>query len=52
MIGLRHGNYRYFNEMEMRIDIKGLLDDLKKFDKGSIVVFHACAHNPYGCALD
>lgn len=25
---------------------------MKKSDNGTIVVFHACAHNPYGCSLD
>lgn len=52
MTGLNYSSYRYFNEKEMKIDIMGLLEDLKRSPQGTLVVFHACAHNPYGCDLD
>ncbi len=28
--------------------LQGLLEDLNKADEGSVVVLHACAHNPTG----
>jgi aspartate/tyrosine/aromatic aminotransferase len=31
------------------LDIQGLLKDLKTAPNGSIILLHACAHNPTGC---
>ena len=33
---------------ECALDINGMLDDLKAAPKGSVIVLHACAHNPTG----
>jgi aspartate/tyrosine/aromatic aminotransferase len=30
------------------LDFQGMLEDLSKAQKGSIVLLHACAHNPTG----
>jgi aspartate aminotransferase, mitochondrial len=46
---LRPLPYRYYNRHTNRLDIDGLLDDLQQAPKRSIVVLHACAHNPTGC---
>jgi len=46
--GLKHTDYRYFNSKTLALDFPGLLEDLKKAPEGSIVLLHACAHNPTG----
>lgn len=40
--------YRYFDDSTGGIDIEGMLADLSQAPKGSIVILHACAHNPTG----
>uniref|UniRef100_T1IIZ1 Aspartate aminotransferase n=1 Tax=Strigamia maritima TaxID=126957 RepID=T1IIZ1_STRMM len=40
--------YRYWDNMERKIDINGLIEDLKRAPTKSVVVLHACAHNPTG----
>ena len=40
--------YRYYDEKTCGLDFNGVLDDLSKAPKGSIVLLHACAHNPTG----
>ncbi|XP_076303390.1 glutamate oxaloacetate transaminase 2 [Lasioglossum baleicum] len=40
--------YRYFDPDTCGLDFKGLLDDLNKIPETSIVLLHACAHNPTG----
>jgi aspartate aminotransferase, mitochondrial len=46
---LRPLSYRYYNAHTNRLDINGLLEDLQNAPMRSIVVLHACAHNPTGC---
>jgi aspartate aminotransferase, mitochondrial len=46
---LRPLPYRYYNAHTNRLDINGLLEDLQNAPMRSIVVLHACAHNPTGC---
>lgn len=41
-------NYRYFNSATNGLDFEGLIADLKAADEGSVVILHACAHNPTG----
>jgi len=46
--GLTPETYRYYNAETCGLDIDGLLADLKALDEGSVVLLHACAHNPTG----
>ncbi|OTB04825.1 hypothetical protein M426DRAFT_320408 [Hypoxylon sp. CI-4A] len=46
--GLKVEQYRYYNQDTIGLDFEGLLADLKAAPKGSIFLFHACAHNPTG----
>lgn len=46
--GLHVKKYRYYNKETIGLDFEGLLSDVKDAPKGSIFVFHACAHNPTG----
>jgi aspartate aminotransferase len=46
--GLKVGNYRYYAKTTNSLDINGLLEDLSKASEGTIVLLHACAHNPTG----
>lgn len=40
--------YRYWDQTNRKIDIKGLLADLLAAPEGSVIILHACAHNPTG----
>ena len=42
------GTYRYFDPRTNGLDFSGLLQDFKSLPKNSIVLLHACAHNPTG----
>ena len=50
--GLEIGEYRYYDPKTKGIDFDGLIEDLKNMEKNSIVLFHACAHNPTGADLN
>lgn len=41
-------SYRYWNAKERNLDINGMLEDIRKAPRGSVVLLHACAHNPTG----
>lgn len=43
--------YRYWDSVNQSLDIDGLLSDLKNAEENSVVVLHACAHNPTGMDL-
>lgn len=45
-------NYRYYDATSHGIDRAGLLQDLNELPARSIVVLHACCHNPTGVDLD
>jgi len=47
--GLETSPYRYYDRKTNGLDLGGLLEDLKGAPNGSIVLLHACAHNPTGC---
>lgn len=49
--GFKVGSYRYYAAEEKGIDFAGLIADLKAADPGTIVVLHACCHNPTGYDL-
>ncbi|MCJ1340516.1 aspartate transaminase aat1 [Bachmanniomyces sp. S44760] len=46
--GLEVHNYRYYNKDTIGLDLEGMLADIKAAPEGSIVLLHACAHNPTG----
>lgn len=48
LTGLTPKKYRYFDNKTLQLDMKGLLEDLDKAEPGSIILLHACAHNPTG----
>ncbi len=43
--------YRYYDATSHGVNRSGLLDDLRALPAGSIVVLHACCHNPTGVDL-
>lgn len=46
--GLNVKQYRYYEPKTCGFDFNGALEDLSKIPKGSVVLLHACAHNPTG----
>ncbi|KAJ1678245.1 aspartate transaminase aat1, partial [Spiromyces aspiralis] len=46
--GLEVGSYRYFDRRTNGLDLAGMLEDIRALPKGSVVLLHACAHNPTG----
>ncbi|KAI1361403.1 aminotransferase [Xylaria arbuscula] len=46
--GLKVEQYRYYDKKTIGLDFEGLIADIKAAPKGSIFLFHACAHNPTG----
>lgn len=46
--GLNVKAYRYYQPSSCGFDFKGALEDLSKIPERSIVLLHACAHNPTG----
>ena len=40
--------YRYWNSEKRNLDLEGMVADLRDAPPFSIVIFHACAHNPTG----
>jgi aromatic-amino-acid transaminase len=45
-------NYRYYDPVNHGVNRPGLLEDLKNLPGRSIVVLHACCHNPTGVDLN
>jgi len=46
--GVEWEYYRYFDPETVGLDFKGMMEDIKNAPEGSIIVLHACAHNPTG----
>lgn len=40
--------YRYWDAVNRKIDIEGMLEDLRSAPRDSVIILHACAHNPTG----
>lgn len=40
--------YRYYRASDYGFDKQGMLEDLKSAPEGSVILLHACAHNPTG----
>ncbi|KAG2591832.1 hypothetical protein PVAP13_5NG507000 [Panicum virgatum] len=48
LAGLTARTYRYYDPATRGLDFNGLVEDLSSAPLGSIVLLHACAHNPTG----
>jgi aromatic-amino-acid transaminase len=44
--------YRYYDPASHGLDFVGMLEDLGKLEPGTVVLLHACCHNPTGVDLD
>ena len=49
--GFDVGTYRYYSASTRQLDFDGMLADLQAAAAGTIVVLHACCHNPTGYDL-
>lgn len=47
--GLDVQTYRYYDRSTNRLNLDGMLEDLESAPEGSVLLMHACAHNPTGC---
>jgi aspartate aminotransferase, mitochondrial len=47
--GLRTQPYRYYDASTNQLDFEGLVQDVQQAPPQSIILLHACAHNPTGC---
>ncbi|CAG9837330.1 unnamed protein product [Diabrotica balteata] len=46
--GLEVKTYRYYDAKTCGLDFKGTIEDISKIPEKSIILLHACAHNPTG----
>ncbi|KAJ2887515.1 aspartate transaminase aat1, partial [Coemansia aciculifera] len=46
--GLKVAGYRYYDPSTNGLNLGGMLEDIRAMPKGSLVLLHACAHNPTG----
>jgi len=46
--GVNFVQYTYYDPKTMTVDLEGMCRDLEQAQDGSVVVLHACAHNPTG----
>ncbi len=44
-------DYRYYDDTTRGLDLAGMLDDLGRLEPGTVVLLHACCHNPTGVDL-
>ncbi len=51
-LGYKIRSYRYFDAKTHGLDFDGLIDDLSRLPRRSVVVLHGCCHNPTGVDLD
>lgn len=47
-IGMPMSKYRYFHPETRGLDFEGMIADLEAAPSGTVVVLHACSHNPTG----
>jgi len=40
--------YRYYKPETKGLDFEGMMEDIKAAPNGSVMLLHACAHNPTG----
>ncbi|XP_063973367.1 aspartate aminotransferase, mitochondrial [Diachasmimorpha longicaudata] len=48
LAGLSVKSYRYYDPNTCGLDFKGAMEDISKIPERSIILLHACAHNPTG----
>ncbi|XP_031779568.1 aspartate aminotransferase, mitochondrial isoform X2 [Nasonia vitripennis] len=48
LAGLTVKQYKYYDPKTCGLDFQGVLDDISKIPEKSIILLHACAHNPTG----
>ncbi|OAG41879.1 hypothetical protein AYO21_03882 [Fonsecaea monophora] len=48
-LGYQVRTFRYYNRDTKTLDIKSYLEALRSAEPDSVVLVHACAHNPTGC---
>ncbi|XP_048756263.2 aspartate aminotransferase, mitochondrial-like [Ostrea edulis] len=46
--GLDVKSYKYYDASTCGFDFQGAMEDISKIPEGSVIVLHACAHNPTG----
>ncbi|KAK9814338.1 hypothetical protein WJX72_004134 [[Myrmecia] bisecta] len=46
--GVEEASFRYYKPETRGLDFEGMMSDLKAAPPGSVVLLHACAHNPTG----
>jgi aspartate aminotransferase len=46
--GFNVQKYRYYDATKNALNINGMLEDIQKAPNNSIILLHACAHNPTG----
>ena len=49
--GFKVNSYRYYDPTTRGLDVTGMLQSLNAMPAGSVVVLHACCHNPTGVDL-
>ncbi|KAF2661931.1 aspartate aminotransferase [Lophiostoma macrostomum CBS 122681] len=47
-VGLPYKTYPYFSKKTKGLDFDGMVSSIESAEEGSIIVLHACAHNPTG----
>ncbi|KAH3915372.1 hypothetical protein HBI56_165580 [Parastagonospora nodorum] len=47
-VGLEYKTYPYFSKQTKGLDFDGMISSLQDAPEGSIILLHACAHNPTG----
>jgi aromatic-amino-acid transaminase len=50
--GFEIADYRYYDAVTHGLDFAGMLEDLGRLGPGTVVLLHACCHNPTGVDLD
>ena len=50
--GFKVKSYRYYDPTTRGLDVAGMLQSMNTIPPGSVVVLHACCHNPTGVDLD
>jgi len=49
--GVPHKTYRYYSNKTNSLDFQGMCEDIKTAPAKSVILLHACAHNPTGADL-
>ena len=50
-VGLQFETYRYYDPATHGVKFDAMVDDLKRAQRGDIVLLHGCCHNPSGADL-